>query len=163
MGATTQDPGSDLPEPGSSLDIRAFGIPGPQGSKKYVGHRGGKPILAESSAKVGPWRTSVRLATLSALNRASLPRPWAGPEVAVEVEVTFYLPKPSTTRTRPTVPPDLDKLVRSTLDALVDGGALADDSLVTDLIARKRYESAWDKRGARIILRRPELTALSLV
>lgn len=149
-------------EAGPSLLVRVYGEPAPQGSKSYAGHRNGKPILVESSKKVAPWRLAVRLATLSALNRARLPRPWAVDE-PVEVEVTFYLPKPPTVaRSLPTVPPDLDKLARSTLDALTDSGAIADDALVTDLIVRKRYESAWEKRGAAIRLSLPEHTSLWL-
>ena len=47
---------------------------------------------------------------------------------------------------------DLDKLVRSTLDALVQASVIADDSLVVDLTARKRYATIANPRGAVIRL-----------
>jgi crossover junction endodeoxyribonuclease RusA len=52
--------------------------------------------------------------------------------------------------------PDLDKLLRSTLDALVDGGAIADDSRVVEVSAAKAYPcghlDALDTPGAVLTL-----------
>jgi Holliday junction resolvase RusA-like endonuclease len=59
---------------------------------------------------------------------------------ALEVELWFYLPRPSSvSRDYPTVMPDLDKLVRSVGDGLTQGGAIADDARIVDLHAYKRY------------------------
>jgi crossover junction endodeoxyribonuclease RusA len=56
----------------------------------------------------------------------------------------------------PAARPDLDKLLRSTLDALVDAGALADDALVVEVNAAKTYPAghleALDTPGAVLIL-----------
>ena len=48
------------------------------------------------------------------------------------------------------VKPDIDKIVRATLDGLVAGGALRDDSRVASLVAEKLEVDGWT--GARIRL-----------
>jgi crossover junction endodeoxyribonuclease RusA len=50
----------------------------------------------------------------------------------------------------PAVKPDLDKLVRSTLDALTDVQAFTDDALIVSLHAVKRYPMAGEGPGALI-------------
>ena len=51
----------------------------------------------------------------------------------------FQLRRPRTVRREyPTVPPDLDKLIRAVLDSL-SGIAYIDDSQVVEIIARKSY------------------------
>ena len=68
----------------------------------------------------------------------------------VSVKVRFFLPRPSTVRREyPSVYPDLDKLVRSTLDAL-NKGVIDDDSRIVDLDAKKRYVTGNGFMGARI-------------
>lgn len=116
------------------LTLLVFDVePGPQGSKRHVGN--GR--LIEASKKVAPWRAAVALAVknkwLDEQEIISFDKP-------VELAIHFFLPKPkSVKREHPSVPPDLDKLCRSTFDGLVQGGALADDSLVCRLIASKEY------------------------
>ena len=40
-----------------------FGLPGPQGSKRFVGRtKTGRGLMVESSAKVKPWREAVKWA-----------------------------------------------------------------------------------------------------
>lgn len=114
--------------------LSVYGVePGPQGSKKHVG--GGR--LVESSKKVGPWRAAIALAVKQQWLAQDEIICFDGP---VEVIADFYLPRPpSVTRERHTVPPDVDKLCRSTLDGLVQAGCLKDDSRVTILHARKHY------------------------
>ena len=130
-----------------SFDVK--GVPGAQGSKRHVG----RGIMVESSKKVAPWRSDVRDAAQTAM--ADTWQPLAGP---VTIDVTFCFPRPrshyGTGRNAGTLKPsapthptsrahgDLDKLVRSTLDALVSAGVLRDDSLVVALAARKRW-AAW--------------------
>jgi crossover junction endodeoxyribonuclease RusA len=107
--------------------------PGPQGSKRHVGN--GR--LIEASKKVAPWRAAVAIAVQRAWLDYHGFIVFDGP---VQVDITFWLPRPATVkRELPTVPPDIDKLCRSTLDGLVQGGALKDDSLVVILRAKKRY------------------------
>jgi len=131
-----------------SFDVK--GVPGAQGSKRHVG----RGIMVESSKKVAPWRSDVRDAAL-----AAMPGDWQPLTGPVVIGVTFYFPRPrshyGTGRNAGTLKPsaptaptsrahgDIDKLVRSTLDALVSAGVLHDDSLVVDLTARKRWVP-WD-------------------
>ena len=63
----------------------------------------------------------------------------------VELEVMFYLDRPSSVSTvkrpYPTVPPDLDKLIRGVGDALT-GVVYDDDSQVIRTLAWKTYADA---------------------
>jgi len=123
----------------AELVVRVHGaIPGPQGSKSYKGMRAGKPVLAESSKKVKPWRQAVIAAARSAILAAG----WVTLDGPIELRVVFLLPSPKTMpkgRTAPTVYPDLSKLVRSTEDALVSAGVLVDDARIVRTISEKRY------------------------
>lgn len=123
------------------LSFRVHGTPAPQGSKRHVGNG----IMVESSKRVKPWRQDVKHAALGALTDRL--------EGPVLVRVTFYLPRPrahygtgrNAARLKPAAPtyhekrPDLDKLLRSTLDALGEAGVWRDDSQVTEVQAVKRY------------------------
>lgn len=135
------------------------GRPAPQGSKAYKGHRGGKPILVEQSRHVAPWR-----ALVAAKARAETDDPFTTP---VAVTIIFNLPRPAshygTGRNgdvlKDSAPPfpavrngDIDKLARAVLDGLT-GPALADDSLVVDLIAHKRYCHRSQAPGALITIK----------
>jgi Holliday junction resolvase RusA-like endonuclease len=119
------------------VEIRVYGIPGPQGSKRFVGMKGGKGVMIESSAKVKGWRNSVVYAAIDALGGGGC---ICGP---LSVEMIFTLPKPkSAPKNRKTFPdkkPDCSKLVRSTEDALVDAGVIEDDARIVELHARKVF------------------------
>ena len=113
--------------------ITVYGMPAPQGSKSFKGMRGGHAILVESSKKVKPWRDSVAWAAVESGEK------YAGP---VAVSIDFYLPRPTSTPKRVTVPakkPDIDKLIRSTLDALVTAGVIEDDARVVTISAAKLF------------------------
>lgn len=138
-----------------ALIVRVYGIPAPQGSKRHVG--GGRMI--ESSKKVGPWREAVKAAVLTATGRR--PTTVDGP---VQVDVTFFLPRPKghygtgrnagrvrdSAPAEPTTKPDLDKLLRSTMDALTDVGVLRDDAQVVRIKAAKGYSRPEESPGATI-------------
>lgn len=127
--------------------FRVHGLPAPQGSKKHVGNG----IMVESSAKVKPWRQDVKYAALEDLPAAGYPI--IGP---VRVQVTFYLPRPKghyrTGRNAgllrdsaplfPHTKPDVDKLLRSTLDGMGEAGVWRDDSQVVGVGMWKRYADA---------------------
>jgi crossover junction endodeoxyribonuclease RusA len=129
----------------SGLTFEVRDIPAPQGSKRHVGHG----ILVESSAKVKPWREAVRAECVAAMKSTGITG-WGG---AIEVGLLFLMPRPkSHYRTgkragqlRDDAPahvskrPDIDKLIRSTLDALTATGIYADDGQVAHLIARQMY------------------------
>lgn len=121
--------------------INVNGQPAPQGSKTR-GRYGG---VFEASKKVGPWRNAVRTETQQVILE-----PFDAP---VWVDVVFFLPRPKShygtgrnagiiKESAPAFPsgvPDIDKLCRSTLDGLKEGGAYRDDSQVVKLHARKQY------------------------
>lgn len=130
------------------LPIVVYGDPAPQGSKSYKGQRPSKTqpgktvaIMAESSKKVKPWRTDVKDAARVLLDKDTTGQfPLDGP---LGVTVCFTLPKPiSAPKTRRILPdklPDIDKLARSTFDALKTAGAWADDARCVRLVAEKAY------------------------
>ena len=120
----------------TTIGIFVAGTPAPQGSKRFVGVHGGKGIMIESAGdKVKSWRADVREAFAYALDA-----PLTGP---IHVEVRFYLRRPASVSQRrrplPTVKPDLDKLARSTLDALKSAGVYGDDSQVVAFTVSKFY------------------------
>jgi len=112
-------------------DIRFFvpGIPAPQGSKRHVGN--GR--MVESSKKVAPWRAAV----VRVVREQGLAHGLTNP---INVTANFVLPKPKTIKREwPTTRPDLDKLIRSTFDALTTSGLWLDDSLAISVTATKVY------------------------
>lgn len=111
--------------------------------------------MLESSAKVKPWREAVRQEALA--TGASMA---AGP---VFVRITFRFNRPkghlnTQGNVKPSAPidhvtrPDLDKLVRSTLDGLT-GALFTDDSQVAFMVASKEYASPGQREGATIEVR----------
>lgn len=122
------------------MRIRVNGIPAPQGSKRHVGNG----VLVESSKRVKPWREAVRAETQRRLELADLQggrgRMEAGEPVLVDL--LFHVPRPASLPKKVLLPakrPDLDKLVRSTLDGLADGGAFPDDAQIVGITASKHY------------------------
>jgi Holliday junction resolvase RusA-like endonuclease len=137
------------------LELAVHGVPAPQGSKRILnGH------LVESSRQLTTWREDVKLAALRA--REDTPS-WERDYPAILVSLHFVLARPKShylhrvggSVLRENAPqlhthmPDLDKLVRSTLDALTAAGIYADDARVAELFAQKLY---GDDPGVRISL-----------
>lgn len=123
--------------------LRIDGLPKPQGSKRVFNGR----VVEAAGNALKVWRKAIAVQCHLQVNEDH--RLMLGP---VRVEVDFYLPRPKTVKVKdrelPIVPPDLDKLCRSLLDGLSqglvtgkvgDGIIYADDSQVTELIARKHY------------------------
>ncbi|MFJ5294496.1 RusA family crossover junction endodeoxyribonuclease [Streptomyces sp. NPDC088348] len=149
-------------EPVPRLHIAVHGLPGPQGSKTAVGYGRSRktgraiPLMRESSKKVKPWREQVTAAIQAALLRGDA-QPITGP---VYAEITFTMPKPVSApkrrRTYPAVTPDIDKLERSTYDAITKAGMWEDDGRVIENHNRKVYPGehpdALDQPGALIRL-----------
>lgn len=117
------------------LTIEVRGAPAPQGSKRVFRTPTGRLNLIESSNKVRPWRDAVRAAVID--------KGWKAPlEGSVDMSITFQLRRPSSLPKRVIFPikkPDLDKLIRSTLDGLGEAGVWRDDSQVTWIEASKEY------------------------
>lgn len=140
------------------LTIVVHGRPAPQGSKKYAGHRlnaaSGRrsAVLVEQSKRVKPWRALVVTATQDAMVAEHVKRyggrpmgpvpPLDGP---LEAEIVFTVLKPASApkrrRTWPTTrhSGDVDKLIRSTFDGIADAKAVADDSRIIVVTARKTF------------------------
>ena len=133
------------------------GQPAPQGSKvAFVNKHTGKAQMIESSkAGVEAWRSEVKAVATETFRDG----PIVGP---VEVSIIFNQTRPKahhgTGRNAgilkdsapefPTNRPDVDKLVRSTLDAIT-GVGFVDDSSVVKLSAEKHYGDP----GAHITIR----------
>jgi Holliday junction resolvase RusA-like endonuclease len=111
------------------------GVPKPQGSKT-IRSIGGRSWLTEASPEVYKWRDTVRETAKRVFILNGLQKPLDEP---VEIEITFYLPKPKTVdRQQPAVKPDLDKLIRAVNDS-IQGILVVDDSRVCRIVADKRY------------------------
>lgn len=134
--------------------IDVLGIPAPQGSKRHVG----RGILVESSTKVGPWREAV---VAAATNQGAANRQLDGP---IHVDVSFYFPRPkrhyrANGDLKPAAPyvhavtPDIDKVLRATLDALTQAAVITDDARVQHVEARKLYATSDRAPGALILVK----------
>jgi len=129
----------------NSFSFTVFGYePRPQGSKKYVGQRttaaGNKiPLIIEASPGLPVWRKAVSDAVKQAMIDSGDSSKFEG---AVKLEAVFYLTrKKSVTRQYPTVPPDLDKVLRSLMDGITaqGEGVWGDDAQVVRLEVSKKY------------------------
>lgn len=123
------------------IGFRVDGIPAPKGSARAI-RRGAHAVLVASASNsnrraLKSWAGAVAHAAIAA--GAQL---LTGP---LGVDIVFYLPRPKTVkRPYPSVKPDVDKLLRGTLDPLT-GIAWHDDGQVVDAHPRKRY--AFDGTG----------------
>lgn len=123
------------------LVISVAGRPAPQGSK----HHGEHKQMRESSVYLPAWRAAVKKAVYEEY-RARGVEPDALPLFVgpVGVDVTFLLPA----NRRADSAPDLDKLLRSTWDALTAARAWEDDGRVVMAVARKGAVARGDPTGA---------------
>lgn len=104
------------------------GTPVPQGSMKHIGN--GRMIHSRAT-ELATWRALIALAAKQA-GCTPIDSP-------IIISMRFQLKRPKTVkRDHPTVPPDLDKLVRGVLDGLTNT-AYTDDSQVIDIKASKVY------------------------
>lgn len=104
------------------------GTPIPQGSMKHIGN--GRMIHSRAT-ELATWRALIALAAKQA-GCTPIDSP-------IIISMRFHLKRPKTVkRDHPTVPPDLDKLVRGVLDGLTNT-AYSDDSQVIDIKASKVY------------------------
>ena len=109
------------------IEFRADGVPVPQGSMKVINGR----VLHSQGSALAVWRSTVAFAAKIAGAKLT--------DEPVEMTMVFIMPKPKTVkRDLPTVPPDLDKLVRGVLDALTHV-CYSDDAQVVSINAHKVY------------------------
>jgi crossover junction endodeoxyribonuclease RusA len=116
--------------------------PVPQGSKIAVVSRTTKRAFVKDDNEKGlkGWRRNVAGAVRLARDVTPVIAPLDGPVV---LAITFTVPRPlSTPKRKPAWPwrkPDLDKLLRSTFDALKEGGAYTDDARVVELLRAAKF------------------------
>jgi Holliday junction resolvase RusA-like endonuclease len=114
--------------------MKGFVIPGKGGAKP-------RAILTSDNTKMKPYRQQVGWAALEARAKAGYNGLFAEKQVAVGVEFKFYFEKPysiSKKRIHISVKPDIDKICRSTIDAMT-GVIFSDDAQIVQLIASKNY------------------------
>lgn len=109
------------------ISFSVTGQPVPQGSMKVInGH-----VIHTRGSALAAWRSAI---ALEARRAGAFPT-----RAPINLNMTFVLVKPRTVkRNSPTVPPDLDKLIRGVLDALT-AIAYTDDSQVIEITAKKIY------------------------
>jgi crossover junction endodeoxyribonuclease RusA len=130
------------------ITFTAYCTPTPQGSMKgfvVPGKNGAKPraIVTADNKKLKPYRSEVTRCAMQALadSSSNVGQPFAPKHVPVSLVLDFTLLKPESCprkRIYPVVKPDIDKLVRATLDALT-GVLYADDAQVAEITTRKFY------------------------
>lgn len=130
------------------IHFEVVGVPAPQGSKKHVGNG----IMVESSKKLKPWRDAVADAAKEAMGGRE---PY---DQAMRLAVEFRMPMPQSRRKRDRLfgmlwaekKPDIDKILRATLDAMKTGGVYSDDARVVEVYMVMVEVNSWT--GARIEL-----------
>jgi Holliday junction resolvase RusA-like endonuclease len=137
------------------LILRVPGLPIPQGSHVALmprGRPGARPIVVADNKKLlDPWRKDVhRVARMHMLYR----EPFLG---AVEVHYIFEMPRPQSVTTkmrpRPSVKPDLSKLIRAVEDSFTTAGVWGDDGQVVRIVADEYYAPSPAQVGVRVLVR----------
>ncbi len=141
------------------ISFAVLGEPSPEGSTRafYIPKLKRTVVTHQNQDALRAWRDRVAAEAQNAVEG----RPWTCDAVsAYEVDVDFVLPRPPSVpahrRLRPTVRPDLDKLIRAVNDALT-GIVWADDSQITAMRVAKVYVDQCDpliRPGAYLIIRR---------
>jgi Holliday junction resolvase RusA-like endonuclease len=133
------------------LRFTVHGLPAPKGSAQ---HGFGGTIRIRTD-KVIAWESCVSHAAVIAMQRAKHLKPWKG---ALKAHVVFRMPRPEghydkaggLKRDAPihvSKAPDLDKLQRSTFDAM-NKLVYMDDGQLAEIRARKRYVDIGEQPGA---------------
>lgn len=134
------------------------GLPAPQGSKSAIMGRDGQIRVIEGGSTKGKreyrqWRRAVKAASESAveLYASDVEFPLDEP---IAVSLSFLLPVVASDKYRSyaSTKPDLDKLVRSTLDGMAEGGLMIEDSRVVDLTACKEHAPEGREIGCAVNL-----------
>lgn len=144
------------------VELNVTGLPAPQGSHSaYVNKTTGRAVIMHGSSNVGrakleAWRGAVAGEAKRWMAENGFDAsPWDR-STPLSILIVFRLPEP---QQRPKQllherRPDLDKLIRSTVDALSGPGAglVVDDSRLSICCAAKRW-AAGEPPGAEIVVR----------
>lgn len=130
-GHTFTHNGAATPPP---LTFIIEGTPVQQGSKTAF-NIGNRAVVTDQNAKtLKPWRALVQYRATEAS------KIWPQFQGPIAVTIDFYMPRGTTVkRARPSVTPDIDKLLRALFDGITDSGLWADDALVVDAHVREWY------------------------
>lgn len=136
------------------ITLTVIGIPASQGSKNaYVNKHTGRAVIVDGTSKtartkLAEWRRAVADAAREWLT-ANPQQPLAEP---LHVTISFRFPATASDPYRywHCVTPDASKVLRSTEDALVDGGLLQDDRWICKLVVTKRFVWADESPGCTI-------------
>ena len=126
------------------MTLIIHGKPAPQ--PRVRAYRRGEHAGVYTPSTADAWKEQVMLA--AGLYRGQFT---TGP---LRLEVEFFLPRSKAHKHDDyvAVKPDLDNLLKSTMDALSDVGIWHDDAQVAAIVSTKRYESANQAIGAIIRL-----------
>jgi len=128
--------------PPRSLQFTVFGTPQPQGSmRSFIPKGWNRAIITSDNSRLKPYRQQVAQTALVAMREHGVQMAARG--VPIALTLGFFFDKPKSVRKsvhRKTTKPDLDKLLRATLDALT-GIVYADDSQVDECHAVKAFGS----------------------
>ena len=116
-----------------SVEFRVLGSPQPKGSARALLDRDGRPFVVPDNSKSRVWERAVALV-------ASRVKPEAPLDQPLRLEVEFWLERPAKPKfaAAPAARIDLDKLLRSTGDALT-GLIYVDDSRIVEIAATKKW------------------------
>lgn len=119
----------------------AAGVPQPQGSTRAFVVKG-RAVTTSDNPKVKDWRLGIRYQA-----QAHFCDLVPG---SVDIDLVFVMPRPKSLPKTRTVPhtkrPDLDKLIRSSLDSMT-GVIYGDDAAVDRIRAWKRYAAVGEQPG----------------
>lgn len=117
------------------LTVTVLGDPVGQGNIRHLG--AGRPAIHQNAKRLKPWRAAIVEATGKAMAEIGQTEPLDGP---LHLEARFLMPRGKTVkRELPTVPPDIDHLLRALGDALTTARAIADDARIVSLSVTERY------------------------
>lgn len=123
------------------ISFIVYGTPAPQGSSRAFVVKGKAVLTAADNKKLKPYRQEVAGAALVARAEAGYSDLFAGKHVPVTATYRFFFERPPSIpkkRLCHVVKPDLDKLVRSTTDALT-GIIFADDAQICGLPGTAKF------------------------
>jgi Holliday junction resolvase RusA-like endonuclease len=134
--------------------LHAYGVPVPQGSKRWTG----RTMVDQNHDELASWRSDIGLAVRHYKEHNPEFKRFECPLLA-RVIFTFQRPPSVSRKKRPfhSVAPDLDKLARGVGDALQAAGAIANDSLIVEFTRLAKVyvgedPEALETSGALIVL-----------
>jgi Holliday junction resolvase RusA-like endonuclease len=140
------------------IAFNVLGAPAGKGSPQARVHNG--HVVVHENRRTKTWEALVREAALVAIGDVRTP-PFV--DVPLVVTITFWLARPSghwgkhglksSAPRHPAKKPDIDKLVRATLDPM-NGTIFDDDSRIVSLVAVKSYADLVGSAGASIRVER---------